>query len=996
MPLMDQVLSISFDKGLDTKVDPKQVMPGEMLVLQNATFISPKEISQDPGSAAVSQTIYNGGGSISAGNSIFTFNNQLIMSDGKMVYPLSETMLEWVSNAKDSIKVANSISNSFISSIVNPNNNINTSVGFAVATNGIEMYSFVDGGNYNVVLYDPLEGTILYKASISLGEGMTTLRNFFASGVFYGFFVTESTNAVRAFTISPSTPTSPVPITLISGLVGSSPGSQTPNWVDITGNVGLFYIVYNNSSGTHLSAYDGTFTLTATTVLTSSNSAPVSVTTGPLTNDVYVSYYRSGVGAFLGVYTSNLSNVTLPTPVFAYSSGFQSVAMTGVVDASGANFHLFVQTPVLFSGAGAANAQTITEWVCALPGLGTITAENFIFNASMYSNAYLFNGYPYIELFFADPANAFGSLSLQQQVFFSAQITSSATGNLYINYVAKYAEGTATGQEVQQSQDTQYGIVTQVVVNGSVSLHPYLLIVSSTENAIVNVARLQTTLGTKIQGSTLGNNLNLTGGILSIWDGFGIAENGFNAFPSLLGEFSSSATGGSWSNGTYSFVATYEWTDIHGNLVRSSPSAAFSFTFSGGTTTQSLTLFAAGLSLSEPYKLPNVIIKFWGTTNGGTVYFLLGSIPNTPSEVEFVANPPNTAGPELYTTGGEVDNIAPPATNLLTSFKNRLIAVQADSPYVWWYSKQNIQGFPAEFSDAFTQNIDEFGGPISAVTVMDDKLIFFKNSFIYYVIGDGPAPSGANNDFTYPQRVTTDVGCINQSSLIVIPIGIMFQSTDKGIFLLDRSMQVSYIGAPVEAFNSFTVTSVVLLPNTTQVRFSLNTSTLLIYDYLVQQWSVHTGLTFVDSTIYKEQSYQLQASGQVLELIPGQYFDNGGPVILSFTTGWFSFAQKQGFQRIKQFQLLLTSVNTTSIQIQMFYDFNPNIMADTVLIPIAPSSIPQKFRIFPSFQKCTSMQIVLTEIPTNGVGGGLTISGLTFNIGVKKGPSKLPAAQTYG
>jgi len=52
---------------------------------------------------------------------------------------------------------------------------------------------------------------------------------------------------------------------------------------------------------------------------------------------------------------------------------------------------------------------------------------------------------------------------------------------------------------------------------------------------------------------------------------------------------------------------------------------------------------------------------------------------------------------------------------------------------------------------------------------------------------------------TEPSLIPTDTGTINPRSIVLTPMGIMYQS-EKGIYLLDRSLQVSYIGADVEAY----------------------------------------------------------------------------------------------------------------------------------------------------------------------------------------------------
>jgi len=104
-----------------------------------------------------------------------------------------------------------------------------------------------------------------------------------------------------------------------------------------------------------------------------------------------------------------------------------------------------------------------------------------------------------------------------------------------------------------------------------------------------------------------------------------------------------------------------------------------------------------------------------------------------------------------------------------------------------------VPGFPAEFSDVFVNNIDELGGGVTAIGAMDDKLIFFKANTKFFVYGDGPTPSGANNTFSDADRVTSDGGCVNQRSIVSTPMGLMYQSL-KGIYLLDRSMVDQSLG----------------------------------------------------------------------------------------------------------------------------------------------------------------------------------------------------------
>lgn len=56
--------------------------------------------------------------------------------------------------------------------------------------------------------------------------------------------------------------------------------------------------------------------------------------------------------------------------------------------------------------------------------------------------------------------------------------------------------------------------------------------------------------------------------------------------------------------------------------------------------------------------------------------------------------------------------------------------------------------------------------------------------------GNGPDATGANSDYGDPTLITSDVGCINDNSVVIMPQGLMFQSA-KGIYLLDQSLKLN-------------------------------------------------------------------------------------------------------------------------------------------------------------------------------------------------------------
>jgi hypothetical protein len=366
----------------------------------------------------------------------------------------------------------------------------------------------------------------------------------------------------------------------------------------------------------------------------------------------------------------------------------------------------------------------------------------------------------------------------------------------------------------------------------------------------------------------------------------------------------------------------------------------------------------------------------------------------------------------LYTTGGVVEDVGPPATNIITQFDDRVWLVDAEDQNLLWFSKQVIEGTPVEMSDLLTYYVAPSTaaqgptGPITALAPMDDKLIVFKRNAVYYINGTGPDNTGENSAYSQPIFVTSTVGCANQQSLVMTDRGLMFQS-DKGIWLLGRDLAMSYAGADVEAYNSSVVTSAVCVPGTTQVRFTLSTGQTLMYDYFYSQWGTFTGVPAVSACVYQDLHTFINSYGATYQELPGSYIDGSNPVLMSFTTAWLKLAGLQGYQRAYFFYLLGEYLSPHVLQLGVAYDYNPSIIQAPLIRPQnfspamglpgnalfgqqtpfgGPSQLEQ-WRVFLDKQRCQSIQLSLQELydPTLGVapGPGLTLSGVSLIAGVK-------------
>jgi hypothetical protein len=491
---------------------------------------------------------------------------------------------------------------------------------------------------------------------------------------------------------------------------------------------------------------------------------------------------------------------------------------------------------------------------------------------------------------------------------------------------------------------------------------------------------------------------------------------------------------GNQANQQYYYQVVYEWPDNQGNTYYSAPSVPVTVTTSSGN--NSVVVSVPTLRLT--YKIANPIkITIYRWSEANQIYYQVTSITQpilndtTIDNITFIDSQSDAqiiGNNIIYTTGGVVEDVNAPATNIMTLFDDRLWLVDAEDPNLLWYSKQVIEATPVEMSDLFTLYIaptiasQGSTGPVTALAPMDDKLIIFKGdpdfgNAIYYINGTGPDNTGANSQYSQPIFITSTIGCNNPNSIIFMPQGLMFQ-TDKGIWLLGRDLSTQYIGAPVQAFTlNATVQSAVSVPGTNQVRFTLDSGITLMYDYYYGQWGTFVNVPAISSTVYESLHTYINQYGAVYQENPGSYLDGSNPVLLSFVTGWINPQGISGYQRLYELQLEASYISPHLLNVQIGYDFGPlseqAIIAPTNYTPVyggdslygmtSPLGGPgseEPWRIQPAQQICRSFQLSINELydPSYGqpAGAGFTLSAVTCTLGLIRGYRPVKAANTVG
>lgn len=1020
--IQKQSIAIGFAKGLDTKTDPKQVQIGNFLSLKNSVFTEAGLLKKRNGFPKLTTLPDDGSAYLT------TFNNNLT-AIGTSLNAFIEGNGEWVNKGKiqpidlSVLPVVRSdLSQVQCDSVISPS--------------GVACVVYTELNNttltYKYAVYDSVTGQkVVSNQTILVSSGVVTG----APRVFLlvGYFLIVFTNTIggvhhlQYIAVSVSNPTT---VTSNADLAANYSPTNALSWDGvILGN--SFYFAYYTTSGGNavkINVLEASLILGSPTSYSNvatiiSVTADVSVPSNPV---IYVSFYDSGSSTgYVVAVNSELQKVMLATEIITTGTIFSitASAQNGIVTVFYEEAYQYVYDTALVSNF-------IQDSAVQLPATlttGTILSSSLVSRSvGLASKSFILGGTIYLLAEYA---------SLLQSTYFLMD----SSGNIY----SRFAYGNGGASLVTTNGCLPYGLPQAQVIGSTVTI-PYLfkdLIESQNTLGLVesigpagksnvysqtgvNVVSLNFT-SDKLTSSETGQNLNLTGGLLWAYDGSQVNEQGFNVFPDNV-EAVGNIASGSMTPGPYYYQVTYEWTDAQGNIFRSSPSIPVESIL---TTDTSTLVDIPTLRLS--YKT-GVKIQIYRWSAAQQIYYQVTSITaptlNDPT-VDYISYLDTQSDAQIlgnniiYTNGGTVGNDAGPACSAMTIFDNRLWLVDAEDQNLLFFSKQVIESTPVEMSAQFTLFISPTigaqgpTGPITALAPLDSNLIIFKKDAIYYLTGSGPDNTGASNQYTQPVFITSTVGCIKQNSIVITNDGLMFQS-DKGIWLLrGNQLSVSYVGAPVEAFNSQSVASSQIIPGTTQARFVLTAGETLMWDYFFQQWGEFDGIEAISATLYNGKHTLLTAQGLVLQEQEGQYLDNGNPVLLSFVTGNIQLSGISGYQRIYEIQMLGQYFSPHFLNVKLGYNFGPlseyaAIQPDNLTdiygsddfygqtTPYGGIGDLEQWRIQPATQKCQTFQISLEEIfdPSFSTipGAGFTLSAMTCTIGVNRSYRPVKATNTVG
>ena len=527
-------------------------------------------------------------------------------------------------------------------------------------------------------------------------------------------------------------------------------------------------------------------------------------------------------------------------------------------------------------------------------------------------------------------------------------------------------------------------------------------------NANVAISKLSLNFNNELSSGVkqkLGETNYYTNGATFSLDGRGAYESGFYLRPKIDGVTANTSGGPNpdVASKTFNYIAVYNYYNGQGEIERSVPSPAVQIVTGVNTTYLVISIKVFKGSYKDNY-INNELqygteIVVYRTTNGGTVFYRLSSVSNDISPLNqtiFDASPDSDIinNEILYTSGGVLESDSTPNAKFSTAGGNRLFLGGLEEEDEIAYSNKQIFGEAVSFSDFYRIRISSGASadksPMSALGYLDGKLIIFRQNSIYFIQGDGPNDTGAGATFTDPEIVSSDVGCVDPRSVLNGPNGLLFKSR-KGIYLLDRGLQTSYIGAAVEDFNLEGICSALVSDKFNEARFYTEGGNCLVYNFLFNSWSTFQVQTSVNADIWANNPVSL-IGGLPVKEVEESFIDDVNPYSVFVITPWLKLSGLQDFGRIYSLNILGEFKSDHTLRVTAYYDYATNYSEVYNVLPLISDSQYQ-YRIHLKKQKCESIQFVIEDV--NPVGESMTLSALTLEVGIKSGSMKLPATRKY-
>lgn len=500
---------------------------------------------------------------------------------------------------------------------------------------------------------------------------------------------------------------------------------------------------------------------------------------------------------------------------------------------------------------------------------------------------------------------------------------------------------------------------------------------------------------------------------------------------------------GTLAAGTYNYVAVYEYKDYLGRSHYSRVSRPASITIAVARSINLSTLFPNVCDHDPiPYNIADfsstIIVRYYRTTSGGTQYYLVAKTTAGNPVNDSMSDATLVSQPQLFrqpgTQGSAVDRYPPLAGRHVVQHKDRVFYARGSQVY---YSSFMVDGEAPWFNPGFSFYVPGGTGDITALASMDGVLVIFKRDAVFIVDGDGPPENGGSGtEFSPPRRMMTEFGCQDHRTLVYTPLGLMYRS-DIGFVVLDRSMQVKFIGDRIQRTADAYPYSGGACYDTVSGRamFAVGSAVgqdgrigsnsggrILAYDVTSDAWTTYksyingTSEGLIDvclANLRIPATIGVSHSGTVV--VANQYYlyfsadwsipdwkdQDSTYTPFKMETGWIKLDSAQDRIRVSDFILLAKKMTNHAIKISVAYDYSDTYAYSKVWEPAAINAAsPEQLELQVPKQAVTAVRFKIEDqAPADtatypiGTGNGPDILAVSVKVGKRGGGPKLASEQ---
>jgi hypothetical protein len=540
----------------------------------------------------------------------------------------------------------------------------------------------------------------------------------------------------------------------------------------------------------------------------------------------------------------------------------------------------------------------------------------------------------------------------------------------------------------------------------------------------------------------------LGGGLVTSLSHGTIVENGFLQAPEIVSHVDPVGPGplGAPSGNLYLYRARYEHLDDDGLLHVSPWSDEYEVevTDAGSAAhTVTLTILCTGATRRARTTLGpdrDVRITIWrseangASAAGEVVYYRLTPYDGTTADCP--VNDPlswsvtyadtNTDTVMLALGYGQaqfpVDVLAPvcpPASLDLQVHRGRVWLLSAEDRREVWPSRLLVANEAPAFAPELVLRVADSPSELVALFPCDDKMVLLASDRIFYVAGDGPDDTGQAGTFLGPFQVTAQHGCTDARSIVQTPMGGFFLSA-VGFVLLDRALNVSFVGDPVSA--TLEVYSTCLASHHDPARSRAvwllanadDETKLVAYDYDHQVWSTldTDAIDGVEAMALWQNRMVLAWQSNIRQEGGGDHpgWDWSGDLVDvwvpgTYETPWICPGGVGAYQRVKGLFLLAERLGYCELRLDVYLNFDDTTPAQAKIVNLdvdsAVTGLPLVRYVLPKeIQACEAIKIKLTDLqpdePASEERAGLELLRLALELGPEKGFPRLPATNRGG